>query len=129
VSKVSRAAQIRTLTPILLPQRAQGVLSLSSPHAKVFVIDDRRALVTSANATFSGMHRNRECGVEIRTRRDIKQLRDLIQSGFGTTPRPQLWTADDLAELREPVEALRSAIAPWIFAGATAMPHIHKISG
>jgi hypothetical protein len=93
-----------------LAQRAQGVLSLSSLHAKVFVIDDRRALVTSANATFSGMHRNRECGVEIRMRRDIKHLRDLIESGFGTTPRPQLWTADDLAELREPVEALRSAL-------------------
>src|SRR5438034_10577945 len=66
-----------------LAQRTQGVLSLSSLHAKVYVIDRHKALVTSANATFSGMHRNRECGVEITTRREIDHLRNLIKSGFG----------------------------------------------
>jgi len=93
-----------------LARRTQGVLSLSSLHAKVYVIDKHRALVTSANATFSGMYRNRECGIEITTRRDIKHLRKLTELGFGAIPKPQLWTADDLAELRKSVETLRTAL-------------------
>ena len=40
-------------------KRSGGVFSLSLLHAKVYIIDQRKALVTSANATFSGMHRNR----------------------------------------------------------------------
>jgi len=72
------------------------------------VIDKKCALITSANATFSGMYRNRECGVEIKNRSAISTLRDFIESGFGSSPRPQLWTADDLNELRRPVELCAS---------------------
>jgi len=57
------------------------------------------------------MYRNRECGVEIKTRSAINTLRGFIQSGFGSSPRPQLWTADDLNELRKPVETLRAALS------------------
>jgi hypothetical protein len=88
-----------------------GIFSLSSLHAKVYVVDTKSALITSANATFSGMYRNRECGVEIKNRAVISTLRGLIESGFGSSPRPQLWTRDDLEELRKPVEALRSALS------------------
>jgi hypothetical protein len=93
-----------------LAVRSGGVLSLSSLHAKVYVVDNRRALITSANATFSGMHHNRECGFEIRRRKDIGVLRGFIRSGFGSNAKPQFWTADDLAELRGPVESLRAAL-------------------
>ena len=93
-----------------LAEKIGGVLSLSSLHAKVYVIDNKRALVTSANATFSGMHRNRECGFEVMSRNDIRELDRLIDSGFGSTPRPQLWTVEDLEELRAPVQRLRSAL-------------------
>src|SRR5438067_617862 len=37
-----------------LAERAGGILSLSSLHAKVYIFDNRKALVTSANATHSG---------------------------------------------------------------------------
>ena len=84
-----------------LAERSGGIFSLSSLHAKVYVVDKKCALITSANATFSGMYRNRECGVEITNRAVINTLRGLIQSGFGSSPRPQLWTADDLEELPE----------------------------
>ena len=94
-----------------LAKRIGGILSLSSLHAKVYVIDNKRALITSANATFSGMYRNRECGIEIKNRGTITILRGLIRSGFGSTPRPQLWTADDLNELQKPVETLRAALS------------------
>jgi len=75
------------------------------------VVDKKCALITSANATFSGMYRNRECGVEIKNRPVINTLCGLIQSGFGSSPRPQLWTADDLEQLRKPVETLRAALS------------------
>jgi hypothetical protein len=90
-----------------LASRTGGVLSLSSLHAKVYVIDNKHALITSANATFSGMYRNRECGFEITRRKDVESLHNLIETGFGTVPKPQVWTVDDLDELREPVERLR----------------------
>src|SRR5438874_1049002 len=85
-------------------------MSLSSLHAKVYAVDGRRALVTSANATFSGMHRNRECGIEVGTRRDVKRLEELIDCDFGTLPKPQMSSMDDLAALQLPVERLWAAL-------------------
>lgn len=93
-----------------LAKRSGGVFSLSSLHAKVYIVDQSKALITSANATFSGMHRNRECGFEVTSIRDIKSLSKLIHSGFGATPAPKYWTSDDLAELRGPVKVLRAAL-------------------
>lgn len=93
-----------------LAKRSGGVFSLSSLHAKVYIIDQNKALVTSANATFSGMHRNRECGFELSSPDDIQLLFKLIRSGFGAMPAPKHWTPDDLFELREPVKALRAAL-------------------
>jgi hypothetical protein len=76
----------------------------------VYVIDTKRALITSANATFSGMYRNRECGAEITDRRNVQTLPRLVRSGFACIPKPQLWIVEDLDALREPVETLRSAL-------------------
>lgn len=104
----SRASDLDAVHGIA--ERAGGILSLSSLHAKVYIVGTSRALVTSANATFSGMHRNRECGVEITDSNEVIRLRALIDSGFGTSPRPKLWTADELKELRPSVEALRATL-------------------
>jgi len=93
-----------------IAKRAGSVLSLSSLHAKVYVVSKTRALITSANSTFSGMYRNRECGFEVRKRRDVESLNAFIQNGFGSDPLPQPWTADELEVLRGPVEQLRAAI-------------------
>jgi hypothetical protein len=93
-----------------LARRSGGVLSLSSLHAKVYVVDRAKALVTSANATFSGMCRNRECGIEIISESEIAKLATLIHSGFGTSPKPKYWTAEDLEQLIEPVRVLRAAL-------------------
>jgi hypothetical protein len=93
-----------------IARRTAGVLSLGSLHAKVYVIDRRKALVTSANATFSGMNRNRECGLEIRSEEEIEALIEHIHSGFGAAPSPKLWTFKELEELREPVSILRAAL-------------------
>lgn len=104
----SRASDLDAVQRIA--ERAGGIYSLSSLHAKVYVIGTNRALVTSANATFSGMYRNRECGVEITDNSEVGELRALVQSGFGVKPAPKLWSSLDLEELREPVEALRATL-------------------
>lgn len=93
-----------------LAKRSDGVLSLSSLHAKVYVVDETKALVTSANATYSGMNRNRECGLEVTSRAEVRTLATLIHSGFGGIPKPKSWTVEDLEELREPVKVLRDAL-------------------
>ena len=103
----SKASDLDAVTAIA--RRAGNILSLSSLHAKVYVID-RRALITSANATASGMFRNRECGIEVKSSRAVTELRHFIQRGFGSNQPPQRWTVDDLSALREPVERLREAL-------------------
>lgn len=70
---------------IKLAERAGGVLSLSSLHAKTYIVDDRRALITSANATHSGMHRNWECGYELADKSNVRNLRRMLLHGFGST--------------------------------------------
>jgi hypothetical protein len=93
-----------------LAERTGSILSLSSLHAKVYVIDNKRALITSANATYSGMYRNRECGYQLTEKKEIRKLHSLLLAGFGSSPQPQLWTAQDLDDLRGPVEKLRAAM-------------------
>lgn len=126
VSKLAESVSVTILTRTLLTdfasgasdleavcelaQRSGGILSLSSLHAKVYAVDERRALVTSANATFSGMYRNRECGLEITESTEVRSLIALIRSGFGVIPRPQHWTLDDLKRLRDPVKTLRASL-------------------
>lgn len=143
VSRLDREITITLLTRTLLSDfasnasditavqalavRTGGVLSLSSLHAKVYVIDSKRALITSANATFSGMFRNRECGFEISTGRSTYDLGDLVRSGFGSSPKPQLWTAEDLDELREPVETLRAALSRAITLPEAAIESPHRV--
>ena len=58
------------------------VMSLSRLHAKVYVIDNRSALVTSANATPSGMRRNWECGIAIEDQQEVFRLAKLVLAGF-----------------------------------------------
>lgn len=56
------------------------------------------------------MHRNRECCIEIRRRSDVVSLHAHVRAGFGSSRAPQSWSADELSQLREPVERLRSAL-------------------
>ena len=104
-SKASNLEALRALA-----ERTGGILSLSSLHAKVYVIDNKRALITSANATYSGMYRNRECGYQLTNKTEIRKLRRMLLAGFGSSPQPQVWTVQDLDDLRDPVEKLRAVL-------------------
>lgn len=85
------------------------VSSLIGLHAKVYVFDEACALITSANATWSGMRRNWECGVAICDARSASRISSLVLSGLGADEPPALRGLDELALLRKPVEALRAA--------------------
>jgi hypothetical protein len=52
-----------------------SVIHMPSLHAKVFIADEKRAIITSGNLTDGGLRRNCEYGVSIRTPRLVKEVR------------------------------------------------------
>ena len=84
-----------------------AVHSLSDLHAKMYVFDDSSALVTSANATVSGMRRNLECGLGTQDTRFVKALACSLMSGLGTGVSPQELNLKELEELYAPLEAIK----------------------
>ena len=87
-----------------------SILSTGRLHAKVYVIDGNRALITSANATHGGMFRNLEFGVVLDDETHVEIVATTLLSGFGAAQTPQEWKLDDLERLREPVSMLRERI-------------------
>lgn len=93
------------------------LVSLPSLHAKVFVADDQRAIVTSGNLTRSGLDTNIEYGVLIRESKRVRHVRNdmMAHASLGS-----LVSADAVAEL-EPIEAeLREARAQLIASATTS---------
>ena len=95
-----------------LARQGTDVQSVPGLHAKAYIVDDKRALVTSANATNGGMHRNWECGVAIEDPTQIDELVQLLASGFHAPQPPETWTLAELESLREPVGVLQKQLAP-----------------
>lgn len=95
-----------------LADQQTEILSSDRLHAKVYVIDEACGLVTSANATFSGMRSNLECGIVLNDVPSVKEAARLVLNAFGSKNAPQKWTASDLASLREPVLRLRETLTP-----------------
>ena len=90
--------------------------SLENLHSKVYTFDDTSALVTSANATFSGMYRNLECGLGTDDKEVVRQLSRSLLSGFGADPPRRIRTAQ-LNALHEPLKAIN---ASWSDTGPAA---------
>ena len=84
-----------------------AVHSLSDLHAKIYVFDDSSALVTSANATFSGMQHNLECGLGTEDSGVIKELACSLMSGLGTGDPPNEMNLEELEGLYAPLEAIK----------------------
>lgn len=83
---------------------------LDGLHAKVYVFDDTSALVTSANATLSGMSRNWECGLATSDRGVVAQLADSLLAGFGADSPPRRLWASELERLHVPVNAMKASL-------------------
>ena len=90
----------------------QGVAvhSLHGLHAKMYIFDDTSALVTSANATNSGMRRNLECGLGTGDRQVVRDLAESLLSGFGAGEPPPKISHDDLKALYAPLETIRATL-------------------
>lgn len=95
-----------------LANQGVRVLSLTGLHAKVYVFDRSRALITSANATWSGLRRNREFGVAVSERSAVSKVVRLVMAGLGADGPPKNQSATALSLLRPHVEALRSSLPP-----------------
>ena len=101
------ASNLETLCT--LARNGVGVSSLSGLHAKMYIFDDTCALVTSANATNSGMCHNIECGLGTRDSKVVAQLARTLLRGFGSeVPRGMTLTA--LEGLREALPAIRVSV-------------------
>jgi len=104
------ASDIHALSKI--SKEGVNVLSLNRLHAKTYIIDDTCALVTSANATHSGLTRNWECGVAIRSSEMVNSLAEQLLSGFGSPEPPLRVNENDLTAMRTAVEAIRPLLRP-----------------
>ncbi|MDP1587737.1 MAG: phospholipase D-like domain-containing protein [Prosthecobacter sp.] len=110
----SRASDLESL--IQFSEEGGEVRSLPGLHAKVYLIDRTVALVTSANATFSGLNRNWECGVVIEDAAQVSELAQLMNDGFGAPVVPQRWASTELKSLRNAVQNLQKTP---LFAGTS----------
>lgn len=101
-----------------LAQNGVKIRSLHNLHAKVYVFDEASALVTSANATFGGMRRNRECGLATEDRQSVRNLADLLLNGFGSEKPPPVISYAELNRLRSALPLI-DVVLPEIPANGT----------
>ena len=93
-----------------LAREGVAIRSLNNLHAKIYIFDESAALITSANATISGLNHNIECGIGTDDRAVVKQLAESLLSGFGTGEPPCHIGADELESLHIPLEAIKATI-------------------
>ena len=92
-----------------------AVRTLSGLHAKIYIFDNSSALVTSANATASGLWHNRECGLSTWDTKLVRGLARSLLAGLGAEHRPRKVTLEELEALRLPLEAIKVAISKPIY--------------
>ena len=85
------------------------VSSLNGLHAKMYIFDDTCALVTSANATNSGLRRNLECGLATRDSRIVAQLSRTLLRGFDSEV-PRLMSAPALERLKLALSSVKASM-------------------
>ena len=82
------------------------IKTLSNLHAKMYIFDDA-ALVTSANATLSGMYRNFECGLDTQDEKLADKLASMLLKGLGARRFPAKVKLEELESIRVSVEAIK----------------------
>ena len=92
-----------------LAGRGVGVSSLNGLHAKMYIFDDNCALVTSANATNSGLRRNLECGLATRDSTTIAHLTRTLLRGF-ESDIPRVMSVPALERLKLALASIRATI-------------------
>ncbi len=108
------AVRASSLDSLCLLARAgmtiQSIDKSSYFHAKMYIFDDDFALVTSANATYSGLRRNAECGLGTSDKALIRELTTLLLSGFGAPEPPRQMELAELQGLQTALENIEVAL-------------------
>ena len=104
----TRSSSLDTLCT--LARDGVAIYSLRHLHAKMYVFDNSSALVTSANATNSGMRRNLECGLSTNDRSLVENLAKSLMSGLGADQPPTKVKPNELENLQGAVEAIKVAL-------------------
>ena len=92
-----------------LAKNGVGVSSLSGLHAKMYIFDNTCALVTSANATNSGLSRNLECGLATRDSKIVAQLSRTLLRGFDSDV-PRVMSASALERLKLALASIKASM-------------------
>ena len=95
-----------------LARNGVGVNSLAGLHAKMYIFDDKCALVTSANATNSGLRRNLECGLATTDSSTVAQLSRILLRGFESDV-PRLMSLPALERLRLALASIEVSIPKY----------------
>jgi hypothetical protein len=98
---LSGATDARALADVVQVHPATTIRFLPSLHAKVYVADEQRAIVTSGNLTDSGLLRNFEYGVLFSDNETVRAIRnDVLQYASLGSPisHEQLLLFSDIAE-------------------------------
>lgn len=82
------------------------IRSLDNLHAKVYIFDNV-ALVTSANATFNGLYRNKECGLGTNDKYVVERLARSLLEGLGADKPPRKVKMEELNALRIPLKSIK----------------------
>lgn len=100
------------------------VQNISNLHAKVYMVDDAKVLVTSANATTNGWRYNLEIGLAVQSEAIAQQILQTIYAA-----QPYRWTSTQLKQYVEwaagqararpkpktlPVELVRRGFGGWL---------------
>ena len=104
----ARSSSLDTLCT--LAKKGVTVRSLNRLHAKMYIFDDSAALVTSANATVSGLSRNLECGLGTKDKRIVRQIAKSLLGGLGGGAQPQRVRSRELESLYGLVEAIKVSL-------------------
>lgn len=123
--EVNAPPQVDILTDIGVENLAQGstdigaiaafcrpvantrVRHLPHLHAKVYVADDKLAIVTSANLTVAGLKRNHEYGIELTEPVLVRRLSEDLRSYGDLGTDVSLLDLDRLAEIAEDLQMRR----------------------
>jgi hypothetical protein len=84
-----------------------SIHSLSDLHAKIYIFDNSSALVTSANATYSGMNRNWECGFGTHNANVVTRLARSLMRGLGAERPPRKVSLRELEDMHVPLSLIK----------------------
>jgi hypothetical protein len=96
---VSGATNVNAILRVSTCLPLTQVRFIPTLHAKMYIADTRRAIITSANLTDGGLYRNLEYGVEVDDPVAVRQVRKDMEDYAALAPLVPATTLADLAEI------------------------------